>query len=785
MGTQIKAFPEDSVLTPTKSLESASGASLLVQEMVVRDVETFNKAELRPAETQEPMTGAELLKKELDVASLNAEVVNFDKAGLKEAEVGVKDILPNERDINLEKEKVELIGGIENFDIDNLARVTVREPASGAELLKQELGLQSINAEVVTFDKADLRETDVEVKNTLPDQQVIQGEKDKANHLASIQSFQADDLNKVKTQEPLSGAELLKHELTLKAVTEEVVSFDAGKMKQTEVEERNLLPDAATLAEAKSRETLLAGVETFPHESLSHVRTPEPVTGAELLQQEMNIKSIVDSVSTFDSSSLVAVTTEEKVLLPDAETLKSERDRASLLANIESGDHSLTPVSPKEPLGGAELLKQELTRAQVLEKVEGFDIGELRHSEVVERIQLPDEATIHAERTHVEHLATIGKFDQDSLTPVKVLEPLTGPEVAKLEMAREGISSELANFDKADLNETEVEEKVVLPGKEEIEQEREHLQHMAGLEAGLELRKTETREPTNPLDLAKLELHKDQVEEEIQAFDRTWGAEVLLHMGDPSPLKCTSDPATPSSDVSSSHFETASKYNVPYTTSSNEFRPLDLSLNLEERGGGGSSLMKFSRSLRERLSQSPVGRLKEKLSKSPSSAHASPAVVSMLKIKGKTDGTESTEGNDVNFPLHEMVEPILLGKSTSSIPKGSVKKMRLKDRLPTSKLTTKHKKKPTTNEDRGSRESLKVRSESMKRESAASFPEVDSSGSQSRADQCSRTNAVYVGRTPSTSMNELRNASNASFLNNVKVPPKPPRAFQNRPAWRN
>ena len=534
--TQIKAFPEDSVLTPTKSLESASGASLLVQEMVVRDVETFNKAELRPAETQEPMTGAELLKKELDVASLNAEVVNFDKAGLKEAEVGVKDILPNERDIKLEKEKVELIGGIENFDIDNLARVTVREPASGAELLKQELGLQSINAEVVTFDKADLRETDVEVKNTLPDQQVIQEEKDKANHLASIQSFQADDLNKVKTQEPLSGAELLKHELTLKAVTEEVVSFDAGKMKQTEVEERNLLPDAATLAEAKSRETLLAGVETFPHESLSHVRTPEPVTGAELLQQEMNIKSIVDSVSTFDSSSLVAVTTEEKVLLPDAETLKSERDRASLLANIESGDHSLTPVSPKEPLGGAELLKQELTRAQVwlklatsgyfwlvfqvLEKVEGFDIGELRHSELVERIQLPDEATIHAERTHVEHLATIGKFDQDSLTPVKVLEPLTGPEVAKLEMAREGISSELANFDKADLKETEVEEKVVLPGREEIEQEREHLQHMAGLEAGLELRKTETREPTNPLDLAKLELHKDQVEEEIQAFDR-------------------------------------------------------------------------------------------------------------------------------------------------------------------------------------------------------------------------------------------------------------------------
>merc|ERR1711953_755375 len=435
-------------------------------------------------------------------------------------EVEEKNVLPNERDIKLEREKVELIGGIENFDVDNLARVTVREPVSGAELLKQELGHLAVQQEIGMFNQENLKATHVKEGGWLPDQQVIQEEKDKVDHLASIVGFQPDDLNKVKTLEPLSGAELLKRELTLKAVTEEVTSFDVGKMKQTEVEEKNLLPDSATLAEEKTRETLLTGVETFSHESLSHVKTPEPVTGAELLKQEMNIKSIVNSVTTFDSTSLRSATTEEKILLPDAETLKSERDRASLMANIESGDHSLTPVSSKEPLGGAELLKQELTRAQVWFKLEGFDIGELRHSELVERIQLPDEATIHAERTHVEHLATIGKFDQDSLTPVKVLEPLTGPEVAKLEMAREGISSELANFDKADLKETEVEEKVVLPGREEIEQEREHLQHMAGLEAGLELRKTETREPTSPLDLAKLELHKDQVEEELQAFDR-------------------------------------------------------------------------------------------------------------------------------------------------------------------------------------------------------------------------------------------------------------------------
>ena len=90
--------------------------------------------------------------------------------------------------------------------------------------------------------------------------------------------------------------------------------------------------------------------------------------------------------------------------------------------------------------------------------MEGFDMGGLRHSDVVERINLPDEATIQAEKTHVQHLATSGAFDQANLTPVKVMEPLTGPEVSKLEKAGEGISSDLVAFDKADLKEEESKE---------------------------------------------------------------------------------------------------------------------------------------------------------------------------------------------------------------------------------------------------------------------------------------------------------------------------------------
>ena len=42
----------------------------------------------------------------------------------------------------------------------------------------------------------------------------------------------------------------------------------------------------------------------------------------------------------------------------------------------------------------------------------------------------------------------MGEFDQSTLTPVKVSEPLSGPEVAKQETMRTNISEELKTFDK-------------------------------------------------------------------------------------------------------------------------------------------------------------------------------------------------------------------------------------------------------------------------------------------------------------------------------------------------
>ena len=62
-----------------------------------------------------------------------------------------------------------------------------------------------------------------------------------------------------------------------------------------------------------------------------------------------------------------------------------------------------------------------------------------------------------------------------------------------------------------------LEEKNKLPSQSTI---RLHLSLMSGLTTGVELKKTETKEPASPMDLARMEMIKGRIEEDIQAFDR-------------------------------------------------------------------------------------------------------------------------------------------------------------------------------------------------------------------------------------------------------------------------
>ena len=80
-------------------------------------------------------------------------------------------------------------------------------------------------------------------------QREIAEEREKVEHLAGIEGFDTEGLPKVLTLEPLLGAELLRRELTQKAVTKELGAFDRGGMKLIVVEERMVRPDTATLRE--------------------------------------------------------------------------------------------------------------------------------------------------------------------------------------------------------------------------------------------------------------------------------------------------------------------------------------------------------------------------------------------------------------------------------------------------------------------------------------------------------------------------------------------------------
>jgi len=160
---------------------------------------------------------------------------------------------------------------------------------------------------------------------------------------------------------------------------------------------------------------LLTGLEEFNKDSLSHIQTLEPMTGTDLLQQELSLKSLNQDLSSFDSNSLKSSKTEEKNILPDAETLKSEKEHYNFLKELESG-HDLSPTVPKEPMSGVDLMKQELTHSQVLENVTGFDRDLLKGVELEEKSWLPDNDTIQSEKSHMEHLSSIASFDQAALS---------------------------------------------------------------------------------------------------------------------------------------------------------------------------------------------------------------------------------------------------------------------------------------------------------------------------------------------------------------------------------
>ena len=64
---------------------------------------------------------------------------------------------------------------------------------------------------------------------------------------------------------------------------------------------------------------------------LSPVTPKEPLSGIDLLKQELSHKAIVEGVENFEKDDLKHALIEEKNILPDAETLQTEKQQTELL----------------------------------------------------------------------------------------------------------------------------------------------------------------------------------------------------------------------------------------------------------------------------------------------------------------------------------------------------------------------------------------------------------------------------------------------------------------------
>ena len=115
-----------------------------VQEGVVKDVLSVDRTELRKTDTQELLSEPQLDNRELEAELRHMEVASFDRTGLIVTEGEEKKVLPGHSDIQLERAKIELIGGIPSCEPEPPAQGSVKEPNGGTDLVRQERGHQAV-----------------------------------------------------------------------------------------------------------------------------------------------------------------------------------------------------------------------------------------------------------------------------------------------------------------------------------------------------------------------------------------------------------------------------------------------------------------------------------------------------------------------------------------------------------------------------------------------------------------------------------------------------------------
>ena len=92
--------------------------------------------------------------------------------------------------------------------------------------------------------------------------------------------------------------------------------------------------------------------------------------------------------------------TKEKLVLPGADEIQTEKTMQGLLQGVEQGVE-LRTVKTREPASPSSILQVELARDSSLTKVNEFDRATLKKAETAEKNPLPSSEAIAQEMEHI------------------------------------------------------------------------------------------------------------------------------------------------------------------------------------------------------------------------------------------------------------------------------------------------------------------------------------------------------------------------------------------------
>jgi len=439
----VKVEPETAQDSSSLSSSSSESESENVEEIkepkqgdLMTNIESFEKSNLKIVETvvKSSVPDQEIVAQEKEIIQAETEqnkevfghvteqILTHSIETLVPTEMKESNILPDKYDLLKEKVEENLVQDVHSFDTSTLKNVTTYE-SSSVEILKRQ---DSLKKDISEFDVDQLKPAEVLEKGTLPTHEEIEFEKS------------------------VIEEETAAHKQTFtKEVVEKLEAFDSNVLKHVEKESSSDEDDALKEAyiKEKTHEKLLAEVSSFEETNLSHVKTLEPMTGGEFAKTELHRSNTLEGVALFDKTTLKTTITEEKVILPDSNTLSMEKqneDRDKILGEISTFEASTlkaTEVEEKNPLPTGDDINQERVHRELLTNIGEFDSAKLSKISTEEKSNLPDLEDIQQEKAHQQLLESVETFPVDSLKHVEDNKESKEPLVVERERSNSGTSS--------------------------------------------------------------------------------------------------------------------------------------------------------------------------------------------------------------------------------------------------------------------------------------------------------------------------------------------------------